>query len=152
MPGGGGDCAAAAGAKPLIVRRTGTSAVRLGARALVAALGLVMLLGPLNALQGLAWCGMLASRLAEGPAPAALATTFDGRHPCGLCCAIAEARRNGDGGAVVAHLVGCVQAWLVPHPPALDLTSELPALPRPDPTEPRSDQPTIRPRLPPPRT
>ena len=45
-------------------------------------------------LQGTAWTGMLVSRAISTSVPEALASTFDGQHPCAMCSAIAEGKCN----------------------------------------------------------
>lgn len=50
--------------------------------------------GPLDALQWVAWSGMLWQRSADQGVSAAVASTFDGEHPCPLCCAVREAREH----------------------------------------------------------
>lgn len=44
-------------------------------------------------LQSLAWTTMLVDNLTTAPFPAALQRTFDGRHPCCLCKAVAQGRK-----------------------------------------------------------
>ncbi len=43
-------------------------------------------------LQSVAWATMLARQLQTQPVRVALQVTFDGRHPCGLCCFVRQAR------------------------------------------------------------
>jgi hypothetical protein len=45
-------------------------------------------------LQTVAWTTMLASNLQSGSVREAMAMTFDGRHPCCLCKAIAAAKKS----------------------------------------------------------
>jgi len=45
-------------------------------------------------LQSVAWSSMLAGHLQSESFSAALEQTFDGRHPCPLCCAIAAAKKS----------------------------------------------------------
>lgn len=45
-------------------------------------------------MQGSAWANMLAARARRGSIAEAVATTFDGRHPCRVCLAV----RRGAGG------------------------------------------------------
>lgn len=47
-----------------------------------------------TALQSIAWASMLARHLVEAPLSTALTKTFDGKHPCRLCLAVAEGRRS----------------------------------------------------------
>ena len=46
------------------------------------------------ALQTLAWTGMLVKRTQEVSVEEAVRTTFDGEHPCALCHAVEEGRRQ----------------------------------------------------------
>jgi hypothetical protein len=46
------------------------------------------------ALQTLAWTGMLVTRTQEVSVKEAVRTTFDGEHPCSLCHAVEEGRRQ----------------------------------------------------------
>ena len=45
-------------------------------------------------LQSVAWTSMLAEHLQSETFSAAMEQTFDGRHPCKLCCAIAAAKKS----------------------------------------------------------
>jgi len=47
------------------------------------------------ALQSVAWAGMLLSYSRSGSVATAIAKTFDGRHPCPLCKAIAKGEQGG---------------------------------------------------------
>lgn len=47
------------------------------------------------ALQSVAWAGMLLSYSRGGSVATAIAKTFDGRHPCPLCKAIAKGEQGG---------------------------------------------------------
>ena len=44
-------------------------------------------------LQSLAWTTMLVDNLTAAPFSAALQRTFDGKHPCALCKAVAQGRK-----------------------------------------------------------
>ena len=46
------------------------------------------------ALQTVAWTTMLAANWSEGSFSEAVATTFDGRHPCPLCKAIVAGKKS----------------------------------------------------------
>ncbi|MDE3098691.1 MAG: hypothetical protein KGJ88_04400 [Verrucomicrobiota bacterium] len=46
-------------------------------------------------LQSVAWMGMVVSYSERAPLKEALTQTFDGRHPCCLCKAIAAAEKSG---------------------------------------------------------
>ncbi|MGA9780236.1 MAG: hypothetical protein ACLPRE_09220 [Limisphaerales bacterium] len=46
------------------------------------------------ALQTVAWAGMIVSYSEKAPLKTALAETFDGKHPCPLCRAIAAAKKS----------------------------------------------------------
>jgi len=46
-------------------------------------------------LQSVAWTAMLASNLQTEPLTEAVQRTFDGKHPCCLCKAIAAAKKSG---------------------------------------------------------
>jgi hypothetical protein len=46
-------------------------------------------------LQSVAWAGMIVSYSEKAPLKMALAETFDGKHPCPLCKAIAAAKKSG---------------------------------------------------------
>ncbi len=46
------------------------------------------------ALQTFAWTGMLVSRAQTSTVTEAVATTFDGDHPCALCQAVEEAQKR----------------------------------------------------------
>jgi hypothetical protein len=50
--------------------------------------------GGLDLLQLVAWTGMVVSRCQEGSLARSLRSTFDGRHPCTLCNAIARHRQD----------------------------------------------------------
>jgi hypothetical protein len=59
------------------------------------ALSLVCLIGlPWALLQSFAWTTMLIGNLATNPVGVALQRTFDGRHPCPLCKAIAAGKKS----------------------------------------------------------
>jgi hypothetical protein len=45
-------------------------------------------------LQSLAWTAMLADNLATAPFSVAIQRTFDGKHPCPLCRAVADGRKS----------------------------------------------------------
>jgi hypothetical protein len=45
-------------------------------------------------LQSVAWAGMIVSYSEKAPLKIALAETFDGKHPCCLCKAIAAAKKS----------------------------------------------------------
>jgi hypothetical protein len=45
-------------------------------------------------LQSLAWTTMLVDNLTAAPFAAALQRTFDGKHPCPLCKAVAQGRKS----------------------------------------------------------
>ncbi len=45
-------------------------------------------------LKSVAWVGMIVSYSQDAPLREALAKTFDGKHPCPLCKAIAKGRRS----------------------------------------------------------
>ena len=47
------------------------------------------------ALQSVAWTTMLAKNIQSAPLSQALEKTFDGRHPCPLCKAIAAGKKSG---------------------------------------------------------
>jgi hypothetical protein len=47
------------------------------------------------ALQSIAWVGMLCSYARAGSITSAVEKTFDGKHPCPLCNAIAKAQQGG---------------------------------------------------------
>ena len=47
------------------------------------------------ALQSIAWAGMLVNYARSGSIASAIEMTFDGKHPCPLCNAIAKARQGG---------------------------------------------------------
>ena len=57
--------------------------------ALAAAIGLHWAL-----LQSIAWTGMVVSRAHTSSLKAALAKTFDGKHPCSLCKQIEQGKRS----------------------------------------------------------
>jgi hypothetical protein len=65
---------------------------RLGKIAVVAALACTLGLH-WAFLQSLAWAGMVVSYSRAAPLSQALEKTFDGKHPCPLCQAIAKAKR-----------------------------------------------------------
>lgn len=50
--------------------------------------------GPLGLMQGIAWVGMSISYVSTDGVTEGLKKTFDGEHPCALCCAISEAKRD----------------------------------------------------------
>ncbi|WP_411846928.1 hypothetical protein AAFN60_05360 [Roseibacillus persicicus] len=50
--------------------------------------------GPMNLLQIAAWTSMLFDYSQENTIAEAVEMTFDGDHPCSLCCAIAEAKEE----------------------------------------------------------
>jgi hypothetical protein len=45
-------------------------------------------------LQVTAWTGMLITRVQEAPVRRAVATTFDGEHPCAMCLSISAAKKQ----------------------------------------------------------
>lgn len=49
---------------------------------------------PWGALQSVAWAGMIVSYSERAPLKTALAETFDGKHPCPLCQAIAAGKKS----------------------------------------------------------
>lgn len=55
-------------------------------------LALRLLGGDFAVLQVVAWTGMIVTRTAEQGVTAAVASTFDGQHPCPLCQALDTAR------------------------------------------------------------
>ena len=48
--------------------------------------------GPLGLMQGVAWVGMTISYSSQDGIVEGLKKTFDGEHPCALCCAIAKVK------------------------------------------------------------
>jgi hypothetical protein len=52
-------------------------------------------------LQSVAWVGMIVRYSETAPLKVALADTFDGKHPCCLCKAIAAAKKAGQKSAIV---------------------------------------------------
>jgi hypothetical protein len=56
----------------------------------------VLAVGHLNFSQGLAWMSMLIARGATMSVDQAVATTFDGQHPCGMCTMVKAERANDD--------------------------------------------------------
>lgn len=60
----------------------------------LAALALVLALGPLGLLQAVAWTGMAFDYSARYGLADGLSRTFDGKNPCGMCEKIAEARTD----------------------------------------------------------
>jgi len=54
------------------------------------------------ALQTIAWTTMLANNLRTQSVSEAMANTFDGKHPCPLCQAIAAAKKSGKKSEAVA--------------------------------------------------
>jgi len=65
--------------------------------AVVAAFGLLLLLGPLGLLQIVAWTGMALDYSARYGLADGLQRTFDGEHPCDLCTKITEVRKEQTG-------------------------------------------------------
>jgi hypothetical protein len=63
---------------------------------LTLALALVVSGGHAGLLQVTAWTAMLRSHLASEGVGAALSDTFDGKHPCALCCAAAALGEHQD--------------------------------------------------------
>lgn len=57
---------------------------------------LALVAGQATALQLAAWVGMLATRLPDQGWRSALATTFDGEHPCHVCTLVERLRTDGD--------------------------------------------------------
>jgi hypothetical protein len=45
-------------------------------------------------LQTGAWMGMIVAYAKDGDVPAAISRTFDGKHPCPVCCAVQDGRRQ----------------------------------------------------------
>ncbi len=45
-------------------------------------------------LQTGAWMGMIVAYVKDGDVPAAIAKTFDGKHPCPICCAVQDGRKQ----------------------------------------------------------
>lgn len=54
------------------------------------------------ALQTVAWAGMIVSYSEKAPLKTALAETFDGKHPCPLCKAIAAGKKSEKKGEFTA--------------------------------------------------
>lgn len=50
--------------------------------------------GPLGLMQGVAWVGMTISYSSQDGIVEGLKKTFDGEHPCALCCAIAKVKSS----------------------------------------------------------
>lgn len=67
---------------------------KLSSCCLIALMSLVLSLGPAACTQGLAWFGMLLSYVPEQGLVDGLEQTFDGEHPCSLCCSIAAHREQ----------------------------------------------------------
>jgi hypothetical protein len=94
------------------------------------------------AAQTVAWAGMVASRAPRAGLAAALRSTFDGAHPCGVCLVVAKNARAG--GAARAALpsvhfiaVGTVSAPAAPPSPRPRLLPRLlPPAPRTRPASP----------------
>jgi hypothetical protein len=63
-------------------------------RCLIAACALYLSGAHWAALQVTAWTGMLVTRAPQTGVVAALETTFDGEHPCGLCAAVQEGQKQ----------------------------------------------------------
>lgn len=56
--------------------------------------GVHLLGGHWLALQMVAWMGMLAVNSQQGDLGSALEKTFDGKHPCALCCAVESGQKK----------------------------------------------------------
>ncbi|WP_424314072.1 hypothetical protein [Haloferula sp.] len=64
-------------------------------RHLIVVLGCIHLLGgPYGVLQVIAWTGMIVSYSQTEGISKGLAQTFDGEHPCSLCVAIVDAKKD----------------------------------------------------------
>jgi hypothetical protein len=55
-------------------------------------------------LQTGAWMGMIVAYSKDGDVPTAISKTFDGKHPCALCCVVHEGRKQEEKKAPVLQL------------------------------------------------
>lgn len=69
---------------------------------IVAILG--VLDGPMMLVQGWAWMNMLMDRTPEMGVSAALDSTFSGKNPCSMCCAIEQQRQDREEEAPVPEI------------------------------------------------
>jgi len=73
------------------------------------------------ALQSVAWTTMLVKNLCTQSFTVAVSDTFDGRHPCPLCTAIAKGKQSEQKSAAVSPVLKMefppVASQLVLHPP-----------------------------------
>ncbi len=80
-------------------------------------------------LQLVAWGGMLVTYSARSGVEEGIRQTFDGDHPCPLCCAIQKAREHEAGRwmpvAPAPRLLACAAPALRAHPAAMPTTSNL---------------------------
>jgi hypothetical protein len=74
-------------------------------KALVVAALVLMTGAHWAALQTVAWTTMLAANLRTQPVTEAVAKTFDGKHPCCLCKAIAAAKKSERKSAATAAML-----------------------------------------------
>ncbi len=122
-----------------------------GKRTICALLALALGGGHWAALQTIAWSGMLVARVQKMSFKEALATTFDGDHPCSMCAGIEKARDtdrandapqtfNADLKPLIAVLA---PATLLPPPPRDGVPMQRIFAPR--------DLPNAAPPVPPPR-
>jgi hypothetical protein len=98
-------------------------------------------------LQTLAWTGMLIENVQRKPITEALARTFDGSQPCGLCKVVTEGRKSEEK-QDLAKLVVKLDAVLAPAaalPPRAEAATGFPALVVSDCSH--SDSPLTRPPI-----
>ena len=51
-----------------------------------------------------AWMGMIVAYSRDGDVSTAISNTFDGKHPCALCCAVQDGRKQEEKKAPALHL------------------------------------------------
>jgi len=83
------------------------------------------------ALQTVAWTAMLANNLERGSLSEAVCKTFDGRHPCCLCKAIAAAQKSQKKSDTIAFTLK-IEFPPVAESPALVSPSQFEVLPLAD--------------------
>lgn len=111
--------------------------------------------GHLGVAQMVAWAQMIRDYSAEKGVAAGLKETFDGEHPCAMCCKIAKAKQQEERRAPLPlkKLEG-LSKWLTvsvePGIPADDWTDRDPVLRPGEPVDHASSR-RVRPPVPPPR-
>ncbi len=94
-------------------RHTGRAVKSLAAKSFALIACLHLMGGHWVALKTVAWVGMFVENQRSGSLVEALEKTFDGQHPCALCCAIEKGQKD-EGEKRPVELVSKVNAVLAP--------------------------------------